>query len=173
MADELVGAVAVSDIFRAESALAVERLKRMGIRCMMITGDNGKVAAQVSKDLGLEEHFAEELPDQRAEKIVEIQSQRPIVGMIGDRANDSPAQAAADVGIAIGAGAAIAEDTAAWLCTRSNSLHQAMRPTANMWCRVSRHREVLSPLHGALWFRRCSSIGALEAVSSGTTRESL
>jgi Cu2+-exporting ATPase len=94
----------------------------MGIRCMMITGDNRKVAAHVSKDLGLDEHFAEVLPDQKAKKVKEIQSQGLVVAMIGDGVNDAPALAVADVGIAIGAGTAIAAETADIILVRSNPL---------------------------------------------------
>jgi Cu2+-exporting ATPase len=120
--DKLVGAIALSDVVRPESKETVKKLKDMGVRCMMITGDNRKVADRVARDIGLDEYFAEVLPDQKAEKIKEIRSDGLTVAMIGDGVNDAPALATADVGIAIGAGTAVAAETADIILVRNNPL---------------------------------------------------
>jgi Cu2+-exporting ATPase len=114
------GAVALADIIRPESKNAVAMLKEMGIRSIMLTGDNQKVAKWVSDELGLDEYFAEVLPDQKAAKIKEVQSRGLIVAMTGDGINDAPALAQADVGIAIGAGTDVAVETADIILVRSN-----------------------------------------------------
>jgi Cu2+-exporting ATPase len=120
--DELKGAIALADIIREESKEAVSKLKEMGIRCMMLTGDNKLVAEWVSKEIGLDEYFAEVLPKEKAEKVKEIQSRGLIVAMTGDGVNDAPALAQADVGIAIGAGTDVAVQTADIVLVRSNPL---------------------------------------------------
>jgi len=119
---ELKGAVALADIIRPESREAISRLKEMGIRCMMLTGDNKLVAKWVSDEIGLDEYFAEVLPQQKAEKVKEIQSRGLIVAMTGDGVNDAPALAQADVGIAIGAGTDVAVETADIILVKSNPL---------------------------------------------------
>lgn len=119
---ELSGAIALADIIREESREAIAQLKEMGIRCMMITGDNKLVAKWVADEIGLDEYFAEVLPDKKAEKVREIQSRGLIVAMTGDGVNDAPALAQADVGIAIGAGTDVAVATADVVLVRSNPL---------------------------------------------------
>ena len=118
----LVGAIALADIIRPESRQAIAELKEMGVRCMMITGDNRQVAGWVAGELGLDEYFAEVLPDKKAEKVKEIQSRGIKVAMTGDGVNDAPALAQADVGIAIGAGTDVAVATADVVLVRSNPL---------------------------------------------------
>lgn len=120
--DRVAGAIAVEDIIRPEAKTAVAALKAMGIQCMMLTGDNRQVAARVAAEVGLDEYFAEVLPDEKAEKIAQIQSRGYIVAMTGDGVNDAPALARADVGIAIGAGADVAVETADVVLIRSNPL---------------------------------------------------
>lgn len=120
--DRVAGAIAVEDIIRSEAKTAVAALKAMGIQCMMLTGDNRQVAARVAAEVGLDEYFAEVLPDEKAEKIAQIQSRGYIVAMTGDGVNDAPALARADVGIAIGAGADVAVETADIVLIRSNPL---------------------------------------------------
>ncbi len=114
------GAIALADILRPESRNAVATLKSMGIRSMMLTGDNKRVAGWVSEQLGLDEYFAEVLPDQKARKIKEVQSRGLVVAMTGDGINDAPALAEADVGIAIGAGTDVAVETADIVLVKSN-----------------------------------------------------
>ncbi|WP_240664284.1 copper-translocating P-type ATPase [Methanosarcina sp. MSH10X1] len=109
--DRILGALALADIVRKESREAISKLKSMGIKCLMLTGDNRYVAAWVSRELGLDDYFAEVLPHEKAEKVKEVQAQY-ITGMVGDGVNDAPALAQADVGIAIGAGTDVAIETA-------------------------------------------------------------
>jgi len=119
---QLKGALALADIVRPESKEAISRLREMGIKCMMLTGDNRQVAKWVSEEIGLDEYFAEVLPDQKSEKVKEVQSRGLIVAMTGDGVNDAPALAQADVGIAIGAGTDVAVETADIILVRSNPL---------------------------------------------------
>jgi len=120
--DALVGAIALADIIRAESSEAIARLRKMGIRSMMLTGDNANVARYVAETIGLDEFFAEVLPDQKAAKVKDIQARGMVVAMTGDGVNDAPALAQADVGIAIGAGTDVAIETADIILVRSNPL---------------------------------------------------
>lgn len=120
--DELKGAIALADIIRPESKEAIHRLKAMGIRCMMLTGDNKQVAKWVADIIGLDEYFAEVLPQAKVNKIKEVQARGMIVGMTGDGVNDAPALAQSDVGIAIGAGTDVAIETADIILVKSNPL---------------------------------------------------
>ncbi len=119
---KLNGALALADILRPESKQAISMLKEMSVQCMMITGDNKQVAAWVSGEIGLNEYFAEVLPQEKAAKVKEVQSRGLIVAMTGDGVNDAPALAQADVGIAIGAGTDVAVETADIVLVRSNPL---------------------------------------------------
>jgi P-type Cu2+ transporter len=118
----LAGAIALADIVRPESKQAIAALKEMNIRCMMLTGDNKQVAKWVSEQIGLDEYFAEVLPQDKAAKVKEVQGRGLVVGMTGDGVNDAPALAQADVGIAIGAGTDVAVETADVILVRSNPL---------------------------------------------------
>ena len=114
------GAIALADIIRLESKKAIEILKEMGIKCMMLTGDNEQVAKWVADETGLDEYFAEVLPQEKAAKVKEVQSRGLVVAMTGDGVNDAPALAQADIGIAIGAGTDIAVETADIILVKSN-----------------------------------------------------
>ncbi|MFQ5583223.1 MAG: copper-translocating P-type ATPase [Calditrichia bacterium] len=118
----VAGAIALADIIRPESKEAIAELKKLGIRKMMLTGDNRQVAAWVAEELGLDEYFAEVLPQEKAAKVKEVQSRGLTVAMTGDGVNDAPALAQADVGIAIGAGTDVAVETADIILVRSNPL---------------------------------------------------
>lgn len=119
---ELKGSIALADIIRPESKKAISRLKEMGIRCMMLTGDNKQVAKWVSNEIGLDEYFSEVLPHEKSEKVKEVQSRGMVVAMTGDGINDAPALAQADVGIAIGAGTDVAIESADIILVRSNPI---------------------------------------------------
>jgi Cu2+-exporting ATPase len=119
---KLAGAVALADVIRPESKEAIAALKEMGVRTMMLTGDNKKVAAWVAQEIGLDEVFAEVLPQQKADKVKEVQARGLSVAMTGDGVNDAPALAQADVGIAVGAGTDVAIETADVILVRSNPL---------------------------------------------------
>ena len=117
--DRLTGALALADTIRPESGEAISRLKAMGIRCMMLTGDHHDVAAWVAGELGLDEFFAGVLPHEKAAKIREVR-RRYRVAMVGDGINDAPALVEADLGIAIGAGTDVAVESADIVLVRSD-----------------------------------------------------
>ena len=118
----LKGAIALADIVRPEAKQAIEALKALDIRCMMLTGDNKATAKWVSDQIGLDEYFAEVLPRDKAAKVKEVQSRGVLVAMTGDGVNDAPVLVQADVGIAIGAGSDVAVETADIILVRSNPL---------------------------------------------------
>jgi len=118
----LKGAIALADIVRPEAKQAIDALKELNIRCMMLTGDNKATAKWVSDQIGLDEYFAEVLPQDKAAKVKEVQSRGILVAMTGDGVNDAPALAQADLGIAIGAGSDVAVETADVILVRSNPL---------------------------------------------------
>ncbi|MFH0809998.1 MAG: copper-translocating P-type ATPase [Pseudomonadota bacterium] len=107
-----VGAVALGDAIREESREAVAGLKGIGLKCLMLTGDNRLVAEWVAGELGLDGFFAEVLPQEKAARIEDLQRQGLTVAMVGDGINDAPALVRADVGIAIGAGTDVAVESA-------------------------------------------------------------
>jgi Cu2+-exporting ATPase len=117
---ELKGAIALGDTIREDSKIAINQLHDMGIECIMLTGDNKQTAAYVAKELGLDDYFAEVLPNEKADKIKEVQSRGLKVAMTGDGVNDAPALAQADVGIAIGTGSDVAIETGDIILTQSN-----------------------------------------------------
>jgi Cu2+-exporting ATPase len=120
--DTPMGCIALDDVVREESREAISRLRGMGLTVMMITGDNQAVADRVAGDLGITEYFAEVLPDRKAEKVREVQQRGMMCAMTGDGVNDAPALAQADVGIAIGAGTDVAQETADIVLVRSNPM---------------------------------------------------
>src|SRR3989449_1416854 len=120
LGSKVLGAIALADIIRPESREALQRLKQMGIRAMMLTGDSQAVARWVAQELRLDEYFAEVLPDQKAAKIREVKARGFTVAMVGDGVNDAPALVEADVGIAIGAGTDVAIESADIVLVRSD-----------------------------------------------------
>ncbi|RDZ51387.1 heavy metal translocating P-type ATPase [Haloferax sp. Atlit-4N] len=105
---EVVAAFALADVVREESRRAIEALHAMGIEVAMLTGDSEDVARAVSAELGIDQYFAEVLPEEKDTKIARLQSEGKRVAMVGDGVNDAPALARADVGIAIGSGTDVA-----------------------------------------------------------------
>ncbi|TFF97271.1 MAG: cadmium-translocating P-type ATPase, partial [Promethearchaeota archaeon] len=117
--EKVIGAIALADMIREESKEAIEELKSMGIKCMMLTGDNQYVAEWVADELGLDDVIADVLPDEKAEKVNNVK-QNYKVAMVGDGINDAPALATANVGIAIGAGTDVAIETADIILVKSD-----------------------------------------------------
>lgn len=118
--NELVGTIALADEIREESYDAIDELKKEGVKSMLLTGDNGKVAKAVAEKLDMEDFIAEVLPHQKLEHIKELQNKGEFVAMTGDGINDAPALAQADIGIAIGSGSDIAAETAGIVLVNSN-----------------------------------------------------
>jgi Cu2+-exporting ATPase len=116
----IVGAFALEDEIRPEARAAVEQLQALGRKVVMITGDARQVADAVGADLGVDEVFAEVLPEDKANKVAELQARGLKVAMVGDGVNDAPALASADVGIAIGAGTDVAIESAGLILASSD-----------------------------------------------------
>jgi Cu2+-exporting ATPase len=108
----VIGALALEDEVRPESHDAVDELHRLGVRVAMITGDARQVAESVGARLGIDEVFAEVLPEDKDAAVRTLQDRGSTVAMVGDGVNDAPALARADVGIAIGAGTDVAIESA-------------------------------------------------------------
>jgi Cu2+-exporting ATPase len=118
--DTIVGGIALEDEIRPEARDAVRVLQAMGRRVVMITGDARQVAEAVARDLGVDEVFAEVLPEDKDAKVAELQARGLKVAMVGDGVNDAPALARADVGIAIGAGTDVAIESAGLILASSD-----------------------------------------------------
>ena len=104
--------IAIADIIKNTSKSAIDELKSLNIKTVMLTGDNKKTANYIAENLGIDECYSEVMPDQKDEIITNLKNQGKTVGMVGDGINDSPALARADVGIAVGAGTDIAIESA-------------------------------------------------------------
>ena len=120
--EKIIAAFAVADAIGPESKQASEELKIMGFQVAMLTGHSQAVASAVASDLGIEHVFAEVLPENKDQKIIELQRQGKRVAMVGDGVNDAPALARADVGIAIGSGTDVAIESAGIILVNSNPL---------------------------------------------------
>ncbi|MDQ2055985.1 copper-translocating P-type ATPase [Halobellus sp. H-GB7] len=105
---EIAAAFGLADVIREESRQAIEALHGMGIEVAMLTGDSEDVARAVSEELGIDQYFAEVLPEEKDTKVEQLQSEGKFVAMVGDGVNDAPALTRADVGIAIGSGTDVA-----------------------------------------------------------------
>jgi P-type Cu2+ transporter len=127
--DRPAGLIAIADAPRETASQAVAALKELGIRPVMLTGDNHQTAERIASELGIEEVLAEVLPADKAAKVSELQQQGRKVAMVGDGVNGAPALAQADVGIAIGAGTDVAIETADIVLMRSDPLDVATAVT--------------------------------------------
>ncbi|KAJ4832054.1 serine/threonine protein kinase Ran1 [Turnera subulata] len=118
--DSLIGVLGVADPLKREAAVVIDGLKKMGVQPVMVTGDNWRTAHAVAKEVGIQDVRAEVMPAGKADVIRSFQKDGSIVAMVGDGINDSPALAAADVGMAIGAGTDIAIEAADYVLMRNN-----------------------------------------------------
>ncbi len=118
--EHLLAVFAIADTLKAESAAAVAELKKRNLRVAMLTGDNENVAKAIATQVGIDEYFAQALPNDKAEAVVRVRSVGGNVAMVGDGINDSPALKAADVGVAMGNGTDIAIDSADVVLSRGD-----------------------------------------------------
>ncbi|HEY5670332.1 MAG TPA: copper-translocating P-type ATPase [Anaerolineales bacterium] len=119
---EVVAGFALADVIRPESKQAIQKLHDMGVQVAMLTGDSQAVAKSVAEELGIDQYFAEVLPEHKDQKVTELQRQGKRVAMVGDGVNDAPALTRADVGIAIGSGTDVAVESAGIILVKSNPL---------------------------------------------------
>ncbi|MCC6802121.1 MAG: heavy metal translocating P-type ATPase, partial [Anaerolineae bacterium] len=120
--DKIAAAFALADVIRPESKQAVDRLHALGIEVAMLTGDSQAVAQAVARELGIDTVFAQVLPENKDQKISELQQRGKKIAMVGDGVNDAPALTRADIGIAIGSGTDVAIESAGIILVKSNPL---------------------------------------------------
>ena len=119
---KIIGVISFKDKIKENAKATIEHLHQLGIKTVMLTGDNVGSAKRVASELGLSDYRAEVLPEQKAQIVNELKSQGEIVGMVGDGLNDAPALAAAHVGIAMSTGTDVAMHTAGLTLLRGNPL---------------------------------------------------
>lgn len=142
---EAAGLIGISDAVKKDAQQVMQKLNHMGIKTMMLSGDLQAAAEHIAKQAGMTDVIAEVLPEQKAEKIIELQNRGEIVAMVGDGINDAPALSQADVGFAIGAGTDVAIESAD-LVLMGESLHAV--PDAIMISRAT-VRNIKQNLFGA------------------------
>ena len=119
---EILAGIAVADVIRSESRAVVDKLHQMGVQVAMLTGDSQEVADAVARELDIDQVFAEVLPEDKDQKVVQLQDQGKRVAMVGDGVNDAPALTRADIGIAIGGGTDVAIESAGLILVKSSPL---------------------------------------------------
>ena len=107
-----IGVITIADPIKEDSKSAIAQMKQYGLNVVLLTGDNKLTAQAVAKSVGIDEVIADVMPDEKADKVIQLQKQGDIVGMVGDGINDAPALAGADVGFAIGTGTDVAIESA-------------------------------------------------------------
>ena len=121
----VAAALALADVVRPESRAAVKKLQEMGVQVALLTGDSRAVAEAVAEELGIDQVFAEVLPEHKDQKVAQLQAEGKKVAMVGDGVNDAPALTRANVGIAIGSGTDVAIGSAGIILIKNNPLDVA------------------------------------------------
>jgi len=109
--NQLAAIIMIADPVKLDSKSAIEKMLYSGLDVMLLTGDNNATAKEVAKSVGIKQVISDELPEEKASKLLDLKKQRHIVAMVGDGINDAPALASADVGFAIGTGTDVANES--------------------------------------------------------------
>jgi heavy metal translocating P-type ATPase len=157
--DQAAGAVAVADAIKDSAHEAVARLRAMGLRCVLLSGDSEVVTAAVGRQLGVDEVVAEVLPADKVAFVQSLQSQGRVVGMVGDGVNDGPVLVAADLGLALGSGTDVAINAAGMILV-GDSLHSV--PDA-----IGLARAALHTIRTNLLWAFCYNIAAVPLAACG------
>ena len=120
--NQLAAGFSLADLIREESTEAINKLQEMGIETVMLTGDSREVAESVARELGITRYYAGVLPEEKDQKVIDLQKEGKRVAMVGDGVNDAPALTRADVGIAIGSGTDVAVESAGIILVKNNPL---------------------------------------------------
>ncbi|MDX8056535.1 heavy metal translocating P-type ATPase [Lentzea sp. BCCO 10_0798] len=157
--DKVVGAIVVADVVKPTSAQAIQELKELGLRPVLLTGDNASVAAEVAAEVGIDEVIADVLPSGKVEAIRNLQAQGRVVAMVGDGVNDAPALAAADLGLAMGTGTDVAIEASDLTLVRGD-----LRVAADA---IRLSRKTLSTIKGNLFWAFAYNVAGLPLAALG------
>ncbi|GHH36881.1 carbonate dehydratase [Lentzea cavernae] len=157
--DKVVGLIAVSDVVKPTSAQAIRELKELGLRPVLLTGDNATVAASVAAEVGIDEVIADVLPAGKVAAIRNLQAQGRVVAMVGDGVNDAPALAAADLGLAMGTGTDVAIEASDLTLVRGD-----LRVTADA---IRLSRKTLGTIKGNLFWAFAYNVAGLPLAALG------
>jgi P-type E1-E2 ATPase len=135
-AGRLLGAIHVAEVLRPEATAAVARLRAMGLRTLLLTGDSPEIAGAVAEQLGVDEVGAGMLPDEKLERVKALMSKGRRVAMVGDGVNDAPALMQAHVGIAMGSGTDVARESANVVLLGNDLLKLVETIRIARWCRA-------------------------------------
>ncbi|MFC3892276.1 heavy metal translocating P-type ATPase [Lentzea rhizosphaerae] len=157
--DKVVGLVVVSDVVKPTSAQAIRSLRALGLRPVLLTGDNADVAAAVAAEVGIDEVIADVLPAGKVEAVRNLQAQGRVVAMVGDGVNDAPALAAADLGLAMGTGTDVAIEASDLTLVRGD-----LRVAADA---IRLSRKTLSTIKGNLFWAFAYNVAGLPLAALG------
>ncbi|RDI29909.1 heavy metal translocating P-type ATPase [Lentzea flaviverrucosa] len=157
--DKVVGLIVVSDVVKPTSAQAIRELKALGLRPVLLTGDNASVAAEVAAEVGIDEVIADVLPSGKVEAVRNLQAQGRVVAMVGDGVNDAPALAAADLGLAMGTGTDVAIEASDLTLVRGD-----LRVAADA---IRLSRKTLGTIKGNLFWAFAYNVAGLPLAALG------